>query len=106
MARFLIKGSYTVEGVKGVVKEGAAGRKAAVEKALAGLGGRLDAIYFALGEADVYVVCEMPDLVSALAVSMAVNAAGGLRVTTVPLVSVEEMDAAVKKTVTYRAPGA
>ena len=34
MAKFLITGSYTPEGAKGLIKEGGTGRKAAVQKAL------------------------------------------------------------------------
>jgi hypothetical protein len=38
LAKFLIQGSYTAEGSKGLIKEGGTGRKAAVRKALEGLG--------------------------------------------------------------------
>jgi len=106
MAKFLTKASYTAEGAKGLMKDGGSGRKAAVEKAVGALGGKLESFYFALGETDVYVVVEVPDAVTAAAVSLAVNASGAVRSTMTPLLSVEEMDAACKKTVSYRAPGA
>jgi uncharacterized protein with GYD domain len=106
MPKYMVKGSYTAEGAKGLMKEGGSGRRAAVQKALEGLGGKVDAIYYALGEDDVYVICDIPDVTSALALSIAVNAAGAVRLTTIPLVSIEEIDAAAKKTVGYRAPGA
>jgi uncharacterized protein with GYD domain len=73
MAKFLINGSYTAEGAKGLIKEGGTGRKAAVQKALEGLGGKLDAIYYTFGADDVVVICDMPDSISALALSLAVN---------------------------------
>jgi hypothetical protein len=38
--------------------------------------------------------------------SLAANASGAVRVSTAPLITVEEMDAAAKKSVAYRAPGA
>jgi len=61
MAKFLVEASYTAEGLKGLIKEKASERKAAVVQALADLGGKLEAIYFTLGERDVLVLCECPD---------------------------------------------
>ena len=52
MARFLIKASYSVEGTKGLLKEGGSGRRNAVKQALEALGGRLETIYFAYGDDD------------------------------------------------------
>jgi uncharacterized protein with GYD domain len=106
MAKFLIQGTYTAEGAKGLMKEGGTGRKAAVQKAIEGLGGKLDSIYYTLGAADVIVICDMPDTLSGLALSLAVNASGAVRISTTPILSVEEVDTACKKTVSYRPAGA
>jgi uncharacterized protein with GYD domain len=106
MAKFLIKGSYTADGTKGLIKEGGSARKAAIEKALSGLGGKLESIYYAYGDTDVYVIVDVPDLVSGLALSLTVNASGAASATTIPLLTVQEVDAACKKTVNYRAAGA
>jgi len=106
MAKFLIQGSYTAEGTKGLVKEGGSGRKAAVQKALEGLGGTLDSMYYSVGTGDVVVICEMPDATSGLALTLAVNASGAVRISATPLLSVEEVDAACKKVVSYRPAGA
>jgi uncharacterized protein with GYD domain len=106
MSKFMIRASYTTEGTKGVLKEGGTSRRAAVEKALAGVGGKVDSFYFAFGDADAYVICDVPDTASAIAVSLTVNASGFANVSTVPLITAEEVDAAVKKSVNYRAPGA
>ena len=105
MAKFLIQGSYTAEGTKGLIKEGGSGRKAAVQKALEGLGGRLDSMYYSFGTGDVVVICDLPDVTSGLALSLAVNASGAVRISTTPLLSVEEVDAACKKAVSYRPAG-
>lgn len=105
MAKFLIKGSYTAEGTKGLIKEGGTGRRAAVQKALESLGGKLDSMYFAYGADDVIVICDIPDPISGLALSLAANAAGAVRISTTPLISVEDVDAACKKTVNYRPAG-
>jgi uncharacterized protein with GYD domain len=105
MAKFLIQGSYTAEGAKGLIKEGGTGRKAAVQKALEGLGGKLDVIYYTFGADDVVVICDMPDSITALALSLAVNASGAVRISTTLLASVEDVDVACKKAVSYRPAG-
>jgi uncharacterized protein with GYD domain len=53
----------------------------------------------------VYVIAELPDNVAAAALSLAVNAAGGVQVEGTVLITAEEMDQAVKRQVKYRAPG-
>jgi uncharacterized protein with GYD domain len=104
--KFLLQGSYTTEGAKGLIKEGGTGRKAAVQKAIESLGGRLDSMYYTFGADDVIVICDMPDTTSGLALSLAINASGAVRLSTTPLLSVEDVDAACKKAVTYRPAGA
>ena len=105
MTKFLITGSYTAEGAKGLMSEGGTGRQAAVQKALEGLGGKMESIYFTFGADDVIVICDMPDTISGLALSLAANASGAVRISTTPLLSVEDVDAACKKTVSYRPAG-
>jgi uncharacterized protein with GYD domain len=106
MAKFLVKVSYSAEGARGLIKEGGSGRRAAVEQLAKGIGGKVEAFYFSYGDDDAYVLMDVPDAASGLAVSLAVNASGAARCTTIPLITPEEMDAASKKTVSYRAPGA
>lgn len=105
MAKFLWHGSYTIEGTKGLLKEGGTSRREVVDKLAASLGGRIEAFYYALGESDVYVIAELPDEVDATAVSLTVNAAGGISLKTVRLLSPEDVDEAAKKSVEYRPPG-
>jgi uncharacterized protein with GYD domain len=102
--KYLVSGSYQSDGVKGLVKEGGSGRKAAVTKMIESLGGKVEGFYYAFGQTDVFVIIDVPDAVAAAALSMAVNASGVVRTTTTPLLTVEEMDAASKKTVSYQAP--
>jgi uncharacterized protein with GYD domain len=106
MSKYLIKVAYTAEGTRGLVKEGGTARRAAVQKLTEGLGGKVEAFYFAYGEHDAYVVIDIADQASGLALSMAVNASGAVRASTIPLLTPEEVDAASKKSVPYRAPGA
>jgi uncharacterized protein with GYD domain len=77
-----------------------------VQKAIEGLGGKLDSIHYTFGAADVVVICDMPDNLSGLALSLAVNASGAVRISTTPILSVEDVDAACNKSVSYRPAGA
>ena len=106
MPKFMVKASYTAEGARGLLKEGGTGRRAAAQKVIEGLGGKVEAFYFAYGEHDAYVIADFPDATACLAVSLAVNASGGVRLSTIPLITPEEIDAACKRSVVYRAPGA
>jgi uncharacterized protein with GYD domain len=106
MAKFLITASYTSEGTKGLLMEGGSGRKAALEKTIQGLGGTLDAMYYAYGDDDVVLIVDVPNAVSGLALSLAANASGTVRVKTTPLITVEEVDKACKTSVMYRGAGA
>lgn len=106
MPKFMVKASYTADGTRGLMKEGGTGRRAAVQKIIETLGGRVEGFYFAYGDHDAFVIADLPDATSGLALSLAVNASGTVRVTTVPLITPEEMDAACKQNVTYRGPGA
>ena len=106
MPKFMVKASYNAEGARGLLKEGGTGRRSTVQKLVESLGGKVEAFYFAYGEHDVYVIADFPDAACALAVSLAVNASGAVRLSTIPLISPEDVDAASKKSAAYRAPGA
>jgi len=106
MPKFLIKASYATEGIRGLLKEGGTGRRAAVQKFIESVGGKMESFYFAYGESDAYLIVDVPDAATGIAVSLAVNASGVVHISTIPLITPEEMDAASKKSVAYRAPGA
>ena len=106
MPKYLFEGSYTTEGTKGLLKEGGSSRRARVEEMIRGLGGKLEAFYYAIGETDSYTIADLPDAVTAAALSLTVNAAGAVQLKTVALVTPEEIDQASKKSVSYRPPGA
>jgi uncharacterized protein with GYD domain len=105
MPKFLFEAHYPPEGAKGISKEGGSGRRAAIEKAVAGLGGRLESFYFAFGSVDAYVIVDLPDNVTAAAMALAVGQSGLASTKTVVLLTSEEVDAATKKSVAYRGPG-
>jgi uncharacterized protein with GYD domain len=105
MPKYLFEASYTADGAKGLLKDGGSKRRAAVETLVKGLGGRLEAFYFAYGDADAFVIVDLPDSASATAVSLTVAASGAVRVKTIVLIAPEDVDLAARKTIPYRAPG-
>jgi len=106
MKRFLIKASYTADGVKGVLKAGGTSRKQAVEKMITDVGGKMEAFYFAFGDYDAYVIAELPDETTMAALGLAINTSGLVSISTTVLLSPEENDKAAKVSVNYRPPGA
>jgi uncharacterized protein with GYD domain len=105
MPKYMIHASYTVAGVKGLQSKGGTSRRDAIAEMLEGLGGSLESMYFAFGDADVVVIADLPDNEAATAVALTVNAAGGAATRTWVLLTPEEVDAAAKLSVSYRAPG-
>src|ERR671912_1354663 len=104
MPRFLFEASYTVDGVKGLRRQGGSGRREAVANAARSVGGRLEHFYFAFGEHDAIAIADLPDNESAAAFALAVSEAGGANVRTVVLLTPEEVDAAAKRSVEYQSP--
>jgi uncharacterized protein with GYD domain len=104
--KVLIKARYNPEGARGLMKEGGSARKAMIEKLVASLGGKVEAFYFAYGDVDAYGIADIPDPAAGIALSLTVNASGAVSVETIPLITAEEIDAASKKSIQYRAPGA
>jgi uncharacterized protein with GYD domain len=105
MPKYLLAASYTAEGAKGLMKEGGTKRRQVAEQAIKTAGGTLDAFYYAFGENDAYVIVDAPDHASVAAASVTINASGAVTTKTIVLLTPEEIDQAVKKTVSYRAPG-
>jgi uncharacterized protein with GYD domain len=97
MPHYLIQVGYNTSGVAGLVKE-PQNRIEKVTPAIEALGGRVECGYFAFGEHDVVLVCEMPDNVSAAAFALAVGAGGTVASyrTTVLLTPEEAVDAMSK----------
>ena len=105
MPKYLLEASYTLDGVKGLKAEGGSARVAAVAEATEAAGGKVESMYFAFGDNDVYIIVDYPDNVTAAGVALAVTATGGAKVRTVVLLTPAEVDAAVKMRSTYRPPG-
>jgi uncharacterized protein with GYD domain len=106
MSRYLISGTYTAEGVKGLLREGGTRRKAAIETLIGEAGGTLEAYYWAFGKVDFYIIAELPDAATAAALGLTTSGSGSVRVQMTALLSADEIDQAMSKKVAYRGPGA
>ena len=105
MAKYLITASYTAEGMKGLQKDKASGRRNVLRQACASVGGKLEAFYFAFGSDDVVTIVDLPDNVAASALSLAASGSGLVRTRTTALLTVEEVDKSLAAAVNYRGPG-
>ena len=105
MAKYLIEANYTPDGLKGVIAKGGSARRDAVEKLLADVGGTLESFHFAFGATDAFVVCDVPDNVTAAAIGMIVGSSGMASCRTTVLLTPEEIDRAAQAHVTYAPPG-
>lgn len=105
MPKFLVKGSYSAEGMKGLLKDKASGREKAIAAACKAMGGKLDSIHYALGEDEVFAIVDMPSHVHMMGLAVAIGATGVVSTRTVPLLTVAEMDKALGEPAKYRPPG-
>jgi uncharacterized protein with GYD domain len=65
----------------------------------------MEAFYYAFGEDDVVGIIDVPNDVTAAALSLAINAGGAASAKITALLTPGEIDQAAKKTVSYRPPG-
>jgi len=105
MPKYLLYGSYTPEGLKGLLSEGGSKRIEAAKQALGSVGGTLEAFYFSFGDNDFYIIVDLPDNAATTAITLAGNVSGTFSIKTVVLLTPEEMDEAVRKSVDFRPPG-
>ncbi len=105
MPKYLTQANYVGEGIKGLLNEGGSSRYATVEQAYKSVGGTIEAFYYAFGDTDVYVIGDLPDNASATALALAIAGTGLVTVKTTVLMTPQEVDEAVMKHSSYRAPG-
>jgi uncharacterized protein with GYD domain len=105
MPRFLVVANYTATGDQGLLKVGGTARRASVSEMVEKLGGKVETFDYAFGEDDAFVVVELPDNVTAAAISLAIGATGLVTTRVVVLLTPEEIDAAVAKHADYHGPG-
>jgi uncharacterized protein with GYD domain len=90
--------------LKGTIEEGFAKREAYVRELANNMGATIEALYWALGDDDAYIIFDGPSA-NVIAASLAATAGGTGKVSTVALLTAAEMDEAASKVPTYRAPG-
>ncbi len=105
MGKYMLQASYTQPGLAGLLKEGGISRRQALTETIEGVGGSVEAFYYAFGANDLYLIADIADDATATAVSLAIGAAGALDVRVTTLIAPETVDEAVGKSVPYRAPG-
>lgn len=105
MPKYLVQGSYTAEGLHGLLKEGGVSRRAATRKAVEQLGGTLEAFYFSFGTHDFFVLLDLPSDIEMTALALVALATGTVKSGVTVLIAPEQVDAATKRAVNFRAPG-
>ena len=105
MPKYLLQANYTTQGLQGLLKEGGSSRRRVFEEMAREQGGSLESFYYTFGGADLYLTFDLPDAATAAAISLNIGAGGALDISTVQLLTAEEIDEACGKTVTYRLPG-
>ncbi|MEV6690364.1 GYD domain-containing protein [Micromonospora sp. NPDC051196] len=105
MAKFLLMSTYTGGGLKGLSTDGGRVRVEVVRSLVENAGGRLEALYFSFGQYDTYVLCDLPDHVTAAALTIAVRTGGLVNGHLIPLLTPEQVDDAVQLPVAYQQPG-
>ena len=106
MAKYLIKASYSPEGIKGVMAKGGSARADAIEKLASGVGGSVEAVYFTFGSDDILVIVEAPSHEAMAAIAGTVGQTGAIsKYETVVLLTPAQIDQAANMTVDYTPPG-
>jgi uncharacterized protein with GYD domain len=105
MPKYMIEASYGAEGVRGVAEKGGSARREAVGELIGSMGGTVESFYFAFGDADVYVIAELPSDEAATALALSINQSAATKARTVVLLTPEQVDAAANMVPTYKPPG-
>lgn len=105
MPKFLVAAAYTAEGLQGLQRDTASGRHAAVVEAVESVGGKLEAMYYALGADDVIMLMDLPDVAAAAALGVTASGSGMVRSHATALLTIAEMDQALARRPDFRAPG-
>jgi uncharacterized protein with GYD domain len=102
--RYLFRAAFTVDGMKNLQKQSATGFKTGVAKFFESVGGKLESWYFDYGDSTAYGFVNYPDEIAAAAAQSSVNAGGFARVNYRRVLSAEDADKALAKSVGTRPP--
>ena len=105
MPYYLIQVAYTSKGFAALVKN-PQNRMDSIRPVFESLGGKLQGMWFAFGDYDIVIICQLPDNASVAAISMAISAGDAVKsVRTTTLMTMEEGIEAMKKaTITVYQP--
>ncbi len=106
MSYYLVQASYTPQAIAAMVKN-PQDRAAAVRPMIEKAGGKLHGLWFTFGDTDIVAIAELPNNVSAAALSMAIGASGTMSSyrSTPMMTSAEAVEAMQKAAaVSYQAP--
>ena len=97
MAHFLVQVAYTSNALA-TLTNNPQDRTGVIRSLIEKLGGSLQGAWFAFGDYDVVLICQMPDNISAAAFSFAGTAGGAVKaIKTTPLMSIEDGVEALRK---------
>ncbi|KRF34430.1 GYD domain-containing protein [Nocardioides sp. Soil805] len=106
MAKYMIKASYSPEGIKGVMAKGGSARAEAIEKLASGVGGSVESVYFSFGSDDLFAIIDAPSHEAMAAIAGTVCQTGALsKYETVILLTPAQIDEAANMTIDYTPPG-
>lgn len=97
MPAYLYRVGYTSESWAAQIQK-PTNRLESITPIVKGLGGRVLSFYYAFGEDDVVLICQMPDNKAAAALALAAASGGALsHITTTPLMTVAESMGAMRQ---------
>lgn len=105
MPKFLVQGSYSGQGLTGVMKEGGTSRMNAAKQIVAEVGGAVEAFYFCFGADDFVCILDLPSNVDMTTVALTAMSNGEIRSRVTVLLTPDEVDQAAKKKEFFRPPG-
>jgi uncharacterized protein with GYD domain len=105
MPKYLVRATYTADGIQGLMKDGGTKRQAAARRLIESLGGTLEAFYFSFGETDVVAIADMPDNESIAAAMLTIGGTGAVTGNITVLLTPDDLDQLAKKTGNYTPPG-
>ncbi|RLP24373.1 GYD domain-containing protein [Mesorhizobium sp. YM1C-6-2] len=104
MPKYLVQGSYTDQGLKGLLKEGGSKRRVMVEKLAEEMGGKLEVFYYAFGSDDFVIILDLPGNIEMAATAIVAQASGMVKSRVTILMAPEDVDQAVQRKVDFRPP--
>ncbi len=99
------QGQLHTQGSAGLAAKGGTARRDTVGKMVERVGGSLDCFYYAWGDVDAYLVVDMPSDEAMAGIALSVNQSGATTITTTPLLTPEQIDAAASRPPATRHPG-